>query len=89
MVEKYIVLKCQRPLWVISGHRRADQRCPLCPQKRTFVSAMSMSALCQRRCLDRLDDVGGLRQRDALGATNSVAPMMLRLLLIGGGCTSA
>ena len=23
--------------------------CPLCPQKRTFVSALSMSALCQQR----------------------------------------
>ena len=32
------------PLWVISGHRPAVASCPLCPQKRTFVSAVGMSA---------------------------------------------
>ena len=43
-VEKYIVLKCQCPLWVISLHKTHSSH-PL-PQKRTFVSALSMSALC-------------------------------------------
>jgi hypothetical protein len=42
-----LMVDSKRPLWVISGHRPADQRCPLCPRKRTFVSALSMSALCQ------------------------------------------
>ena len=29
------------PLWVISGHRAADQRCPLCPRKQTCSAAKS------------------------------------------------
>ena len=37
------------PLWVISGHRPADQRCPLCPRKQTCAASKSMSALCQKR----------------------------------------
>jgi hypothetical protein len=37
------------PLWVISRHRSGDQRCPLYPQKRTFVSAGGMSAKCQEQ----------------------------------------
>src|SRR6476646_11533542 len=37
------------PLWVISGHLREDQRCPLYPQKQTCSSSASMSAKCQKR----------------------------------------
>src|SRR5262245_27969786 len=39
-------------------------RCPLYPQKRTFVSAIDMSALCQKRTSGRLFDhlVGGDQQ---------------------------
>ena len=37
------------PLWVISGHRPAYQRCPLCPRKRTCSASKSMSALCHKR----------------------------------------
>ena len=44
----------RRPLWVISGHRQADWGCPLCPQKQTFLGALSMSAKCQKwTCLSR------------------------------------
>ena len=35
------------PLWVISGHTDKSAPCPLCPEKRTFVRGLSMSALCQ------------------------------------------
>src|SRR5262245_63809008 len=35
------------PLWVISRHDGPFASCLLYPQKRTFVSALSMSALCQ------------------------------------------
>jgi hypothetical protein len=42
-----------RPLHVrvrsLADNREAPQGCPLYPQKRTFVSALSMSALCQKR----------------------------------------
>ena len=31
-------------------------QCPLCPQKRTFVSALSMSALCQKRTPDHMSE---------------------------------
>jgi hypothetical protein len=46
-----------RPV-LISSLVRAVGPCPLCPQKRTFVSALSMSALCQKRtsCL-HLDEL--------------------------------
>jgi hypothetical protein len=37
------------PLRVKSRHRVTSASCPLCPQKRTFVSALSMSALCHKR----------------------------------------
>ena len=39
--------KC--PLWVISGHRVMSAPCPLCPRKRTFISAGGMSAKCHKR----------------------------------------
>jgi acetoacetate decarboxylase len=39
----------QCPLWVKSGHDRANFRCPLCPRKRTLTGANRMSALCQKR----------------------------------------
>jgi hypothetical protein len=32
------------PLWIKSGHRPADQRCPLCPRKQTCSASNSMSA---------------------------------------------
>src|SRR5262249_50328939 len=41
----------QCPLWVKSGHGSAFTRCPLYPQKRTWFSAVVMSALCQKRTL--------------------------------------
>jgi hypothetical protein len=42
-----------RPRWVRGGHDGANLQCPLCPQKRTLLSADSMSALCQKRTLPR------------------------------------
>jgi hypothetical protein len=43
------MLKSRRPLWVKSRHWAMSSRCPLYPQKQTFVSATGMSALCQKR----------------------------------------
>ena len=40
------------------------------------------------RVFDRLDDVGGLRDRDVFGAASAVLPPML-LLLVGLRCVSA
>ena len=37
------------PLWVISGHFGLSAPCPLYPQKRTFRSAVGMSAKGQKR----------------------------------------
>src|SRR5262249_1082955 len=37
------------PLWVKSRHSGASASCPLCPQKRTWVELVVMSALCQKR----------------------------------------
>ena len=37
------------PLWVKSRHRRTSNQCPLYPQKRTSMSTIAMSALCQKR----------------------------------------
>jgi hypothetical protein len=42
-------LEAECPLWVISGHRPADQGCPLCPRMQTCSASKSMSALCQKR----------------------------------------
>src|SRR5262249_54396007 len=39
----------QCPLWVISGHRFGWTRCPLYPQKQTWISWAVMSALCQKQ----------------------------------------
>jgi hypothetical protein len=44
-----IIEAVQSPLWVISGHSRLSQRCPLYPQKRTFVDVTGMSALYHKR----------------------------------------
>ena len=41
------VPRSTRPLWVISGHRRADQGCPFHPEERTWSASKSMSAKCQ------------------------------------------
>jgi len=41
--------RCSCPLWIISGHWGTSKRCPLYPQKRTFVAATGTSALCQKR----------------------------------------
>jgi hypothetical protein len=35
----------------LASHGGAVSHCPLCPQKRTFVEALSMSALCQKQTL--------------------------------------
>src|SRR5262249_8678524 len=37
------------PLWVRIGHWHMFGSCPLYPQKRTSLSAIAMSALCQKR----------------------------------------
>src|SRR5262249_6036391 len=37
------------PLWVKSRHWGTSDQCPRYPQKRTSVSAIAMSALCQKR----------------------------------------
>ena len=37
------------PLWVISVHHPRSDGCPLYPRKRTSLSKMVMSALCQKR----------------------------------------
>src|SRR6516165_4882961 len=44
----------QRPLWVKSRYWGRCDRCPLYPQKRTFVEGVWMSALCQKRTFDTL-----------------------------------
>jgi len=56
-----IWLEC--PLWVISGHRRADRGCPLCPRKRTFVGADGMSAKCHKRTFAEAEHAGGAVQK--------------------------
>ena len=38
-------------LWVKSRHRGISDQCPLYPQKRTSLSAVAMSAFCQKRTL--------------------------------------
>src|SRR5262249_23369715 len=61
-------------LWVRSGHSRRFAQCLLYPQKRTFVSPTTMSALCQKRTLAfhsmissaRADSVGGTSMWSAL-----------------------
>ena len=50
---KSIALRCRRAGAVHSiksRHSPTFGRCPLYPQKRTFVRAIVMSALCQKRC---------------------------------------
>ena len=42
-----VVMEC--PLWVKNGHDGFNLRCPLYPRKQTFVSAIAMSALGQKR----------------------------------------
>src|SRR6476469_7389600 len=37
------------PTWVINGNTKKSAPYRLCPQKRTCVSALSMSALCHKR----------------------------------------
>src|SRR5262245_44298884 len=41
--EKYIVLKCQRPLWVISGHTDMSASCPLYPQQQTLSGTSKLA----------------------------------------------
>jgi hypothetical protein len=41
------------PLWVIGGRTDKSAPCPLYPQKWTFVSALSTSALCQEQTLSQ------------------------------------
>jgi hypothetical protein len=43
--EASTTLSC--PLWVISGHIPATERCLLYPRKRTFKPSVVVSALCQ------------------------------------------
>jgi hypothetical protein len=38
----------ERQLWVISGHRNSDQRCPLHSQERTYAASALGSAKCQK-----------------------------------------
>jgi hypothetical protein len=44
------------PLWVICRHNDPFASCPLCPLKQTFGSALSMSALCQKRTAGQFGD---------------------------------
>jgi hypothetical protein len=44
-------VRAQGPLWVISRHSPTLGRCLLYPQKRTLISRVVMSALCQKRTL--------------------------------------
>ena len=44
------------PLYAISRHDGPFASCPFFPPKRTFVSALSMSALCQKRTGRSLTD---------------------------------
>src|SRR5262249_54434539 len=51
-------------LWVKTRHSPTFGRCPLYPQKRTWVERVGMSALCQRRTSRLFDDfVGAGEQR--------------------------
>ena len=45
------ILSRSCPLWVKSGHWGTSERCPLYPQKRTWISTAVMSALCQKQTL--------------------------------------
>ena len=38
-VEKYIVLKCQRPLWVINGHAKQHEKASALPPKADILFA--------------------------------------------------
>src|SRR5262249_39634634 len=42
-------LEAQCPLWVKSRHCKGSTECPLCPQKRTSIERVRMSALCQKQ----------------------------------------
>src|SRR5262249_30341243 len=46
---KATILSRRCPLWVKSRHQGATRSCPLYPQKRTWITAVVMSALCQKR----------------------------------------
>jgi hypothetical protein len=43
------ILSRSCPLWVKTRHDTLKSPCPLYPRKRTFLSAVSMSALCHKR----------------------------------------
>src|SRR6516162_4641020 len=43
-------------LWVKSEHRNGSAECPLYPRKRTLLSAKGMSALCQKRTMQKLSE---------------------------------
>ena len=62
-----------------SGHRPADQRCPLCPQKQTCSASKSMSALCQERKNSILPDRFTTRSLDPR-PTADLPPMDLHLM---------
>jgi len=49
--ERDLMLVLHRPIepTVISGHQVVAARCPLYPQKRTWIGTSLMSALCQKR----------------------------------------
>ena len=58
----------QCPLWVKSRHSTTSQRCPLYPQKRTWLGAVAMSVKCQKRTLARLRHVRSEADRRKLHA---------------------
>src|SRR5262245_52301246 len=49
---------CLCLLWVISGHNDNSAPCPLCPQKRTLVGALDMSADIRGRPLGSTESQG-------------------------------
>ena len=58
----------QCPLWVISGHRKTLNPCPLYPQKRTLVEHVGMSALCQKQTSLHSINSSARRRAEAMDA---------------------
>jgi hypothetical protein len=66
-----------RLLWVISRYGGKSARCPLFPQKRTFVGAGGMSAMCHKRTLHL--ELCGWKFSSLHGRASALSPSSLPL----------